>query len=65
MINNRRKNEERNYKSEKITETSGSPDIVWKNAKEFMGWKNTGTPTQLKLTNQLITSAKKIAHLMN
>ena len=65
MINNRKKNEETKYKSEKMSETSGSPDIVWKNAKAFMGWKSTGTPTQLKVNNQLITSAKKIAQVMN
>ena len=30
-----------------------------------MGWKTKGTPNQLKIDNQLITSAKKIAQSMN
>ena len=64
-INNRKKNEEKFYKSEKITEVADKPDIVWKTAKTFMGWKSQGTPNQLKVENQLITSAKKIAQCMN
>ena len=30
-----------------------------------MGWKSSGTPHQIKVDNQLVTSAKKIAQLMN
>ena len=60
-----KKKEEIMYKSGKFTEVQDSPDIVWRTAKSFMGWKSTGTPTQLKVNNQLITSAKKIAKLMN
>ena len=48
-----------------MAENSDSPEIVWKNAKLFMGWKSSGTPHQLKVDNQLVTSAKKIAQLMN
>ena len=64
-INNKKKNEEIIYKKGKFVEIQDSPDIVWKTAKSFMGWKSTGTPTQLKVNNQLVTSAKKIAQLMN
>ena len=32
-----------------MAETLDSPDIVWKTAKSFIGWKSTGTPTQLKV----------------
>ena len=64
-INNRKKNEETAYKSGKFSEVHDSPYTVWKTAKSFMGWKSTGTPTQLKVNNQLITSARKIAQLMN
>ena len=64
-INNRKKSEENRYKSEKILEVADSPDLVWKNAKNFMGWKSQGTPTQLKVGNELITSAKRIANVMN
>ena len=48
-----------------MAEVADSPDIVWKTAKSFMGWKTQGTPTQLKVDNKLITSAKKIAQSMN
>ena len=30
-----------------------------------MGWKTPGTPSQIKVNNELITSAKKIANHMN
>ena len=65
QINNRKKHEEKKYKTEKMSEVADSPDIVWKSAKTFMGWKNKGTPNQIKVSNVLITSAKKIAHYMN
>ena len=35
------------------------------NGKSFMGWQSNGTPNQLKVNNQLVTSAKAIAQLMN
>ena len=65
QVNNRKKNEEKMYKTEKMSENSDSPDILWKNAKLFMGWKSSGTPHQLLVDNQLVTSAKKIAKLVN
>ena len=64
-INNRKKVEERNYKSNKMAEVADNPELVWKSAKAFMGWKSTGIPTQLKVGGVLFTSAKKIAELMN
>ena len=64
-INNRKKHEEKLYKTEKITAVADSPDVVWKTAKSFMGWKTQGTPNQLKVDSQLVTSAKKIAQSMN
>ena len=64
-VNNRKKKDEKIYKSDKMAEVADRPDIVWKSAKSFMGWKSQGTPDQLKVDNQLITSARKIAHYMN
>ena len=64
-INNRKKFEESMYKTEKMEEVAGQADLVWKNAKSFMGWKCKGTPNQIKIGNELITSARKIANLMN
>ena len=65
QINNRKKYEEKMYKAEKLTEVADSPGIVWKTAKSFMGWKIPGTPNQIKVKNDLITSAKEIAKQMN
>ena len=48
-----------------MTELADSPDLVWKSAKSFMGWKTQGTPNQIKVDGQLVTSAKKIAQAMN
>ena len=64
-INNRKKQEEKNYKSSKISENLDSPSKVWSTAKSFMGWKSTGTPSQLEINNNLVTKAYKIAELMN
>ena len=64
-VNNKKKNEETMYKSEKFEEIQDSTEIVWKTAKSFMGWKSSGTPTQIKINNKLITSPKKIAQKMN
>ena len=65
QVNNRKKYEENVYKSDKISEVADSPNLVWKNAKLFMGWKSQGIPTQLQVGNVLVTSAKKIAQHMN
>ena len=64
-VNNRKKVEEKEYKSNKIEEVADKPELVWKSAKLFMGWKSTGTPTSIKVGNELITSARKIAGHMN
>ena len=48
-----------------MAEVSDRPELVWKSAKSFMGWKSNGTPTQLKVGHELVTSAKKIAQHMN
>ena len=64
-INNRKKNEEKNFKSEKISEDLDFPDKVWKTAKSFMGWRSTGTPSQLEVDNRLETKPSDIARIMN
>ena len=64
-INNTKKNEENKYKSKKISDDLDSPSKVWATAKSFMGWKSTGTPSQLESNNKLETKPSKIAHLMN
>ena len=65
QVNNRKKYEEQHFKTAKMTEVADSPELVWKSAKSFMGWKTQGTPNQVKVGNQLVTSAKLIAKAMN
>ena len=64
-INNTKKTEEKKFKSKKISGDLDSPSRVWATAKYFMGWKSTGTPSQLEVDNKLVTKASKIAELMN
>ena len=64
-INNVKKQEENNYKSQKVTENLDSPGKVWSTAKNLMGWKTTGTPHQLEVNNKLVTKASTIAQVMN
>ena len=64
-LNNRKKKEEILFKSEKVQESLNSPEILWRTAKNFMGWKSPGCPTQLVVNNRLVSSAREIAQLMN
>ena len=64
-INNKKKQEETFYKSSKISEDLDSPSKLWSTAKSFMGWKTTGTPSQLEINNTLETKASNIARIMN
>ena len=65
QVNNRKKYEEREFKTAKMGEVADNPDLVWKSAKSFMGWKKQGTPTQINTGSKLVTSAKLIAQTMN
>ena len=64
-INNLKDSEEDRYKRGKIEENKDDSAKVWKLAKAFMNWKATGCPSQLEENGQLITSAGKIANIMN
>ena len=64
-VNNKKKQDEKVYKSEKIVEAMDSPAKVWSTAKKFMGWKSTGTPHQLEVGTKLETKASIIAQIMN
>ena len=64
-INNKKRNEEREYKYSKVLENINSPEKTWKTAKEFMEWKQQGPPHQLQVGHKLVTSARLIAQHMN
>ena len=65
-INNVKKQEERRYKSAKVSENLDSPADTWKTAKTFMNWESAaGPPHQLCVNSMLITKAAEIATSMN
>ena len=65
-VNNRKKFEEKNFKSERIAKCKDSPTAAWRTAKSFMDWEpGGGPPTQLSIGNQLITKASLIASEIN
>ena len=47
-INNRKKNEEKEFKKRKVLENIDSPQKTWTTAKQFMEWKQQGPPQQLR-----------------
>ena len=64
-INNRKKNEEKMFKTEKITENLDSAEQTWKTAKLFMDWKTPGSPLQIEIGGKLVTKASLVAQHMN
>ena len=38
---------------------------LWRNVKGWMGWKNSGPPTQLFYGGQIINSPENLANTMN
>ena len=68
-INNRTKQEEINYKKNKVKECGGCPAKTWGLAKKFMEWTSPGPPTQLEVEEKkkitLYTKAKDLAKVMN
>ena len=64
-INDRKKDEEKLFKSEKITENLHSAEQTWKTAKLFMNWKSQGSPSQLEINGKLETKFHNIAKNVN
>ena len=64
-VNNRKKNEEKVFKQEKMTENLESVEQTWKTAKMFMDWKTQGSPSQLEINGKLVTKASTIAKHLN
>ena len=65
MVNNRKKREEQLYKTEKLAEVASSSNLLWKSAKNFMGWKNSSSPTKVIINNEVVSSARKLANCFN
>ena len=65
-INNRKKFEEKNFKSNKILSSLTCPSDLWRTTKSFMDWEKTGgPPVQLLLDGVLVTKPYEIAKEMN
>ena len=64
-VNNKKVYDEKNYKKAKIDANLNNPRGLWKSAKNFMNWKSPGTPSQIEVNGQLVTSAALIATHMN
>ena len=64
--NNRRKYEERNFKTSQLLNNADSSSATWRVAKSFMNWKSgSGPPNQLSIDGKLLTKAYDIANEMN
>ena len=65
-VNNKKKLEEKNFKSHKLAQNSNSPAKTWQTVKDFMDWEESGgPPSQLSIGNKLISKASLIASEMN
>ena len=60
----RTRTEESNWEKEQLDHLSNDPTNLWRNVKGWMGWKNTGPPTQL-FVEKMITKPREIASTMN
>ena len=63
--NNKKKYDEKLYKSRKFEECKDSPQKTWNYAKSIMHWTSSGPPSQLIINNQIIRKASQIACEMN
>ena len=60
----RMRKEKSEWEKEQFNHLGNSPTDLWRNIKGWLGWKNTGPPTQL-FTNKMINKPKEIANEMN
>ena len=60
----RTRNEKSSWEKEQLNHLSQDPTSLWRNVKNWMGWKNSGPPTQL-FVEKIITKPKEIASAMN
>jgi hypothetical protein len=65
-VNNKKKFDEKKFKTGKVEQSLDSPANIWRTAKGFMDWESSGgPPSQLNVENKLITKASHIATFMN
>ena len=64
-INNRKRNEENQYKSIQIKNSLASTEKTWNTAKAYMGWQQHGPPSQLEEGGILVSKSFDIASHVN
>ena len=53
------------WETNQLDNMQHSPTDLWRNIKGWMGWKNTGPPTQLFYKGEMVTSPQGLADSMN
>ena len=53
------------WEKQQLDNFENSPTDLWRNVKGWMGWKNTGPPSQLFYRGEMVTSPQGLANSMN
>ena len=53
------------WEKNQLDNLQNSPTDLWRNVKGWMGWKNSGPPTQLVYKGEMVTSPQGLADSMN
>ena len=53
------------WERNQLDNLKNNPTDLWRNVKGWMGWKNTGPPTQLFYKGQMVSSPQGLANSMN
>ena len=65
MVTGRLRSEEANWQSSKLQNSSKNPAEQWRNILGWLGWKNSGAPTQLFYEGKLLSKPVDIANCQN
>ena len=57
--------EKKNWENSKLSNTEHDCGTLWKNVKSFLGWNNSGPPSQLFHNGQFQNSPAGLASTMN
>ena len=64
-VNSRIRTEKKKWQKEKLNEFGSDSSTVWKNLKNWLGWRKGGPPTKLMENGTLQSKPKDIARIMN
>ena len=60
----RLRNEKNEWEKQQFDHLGNNPTELWRNVKSWLGWKNSGPPTQL-FTDKIVSKPIEIANAMN